>query len=160
MQHLGPRSPFARRRLLCSWEHPCGCGAGREVWDLPDGSSRGAAQRRGLARAPFEEMENPIICSFFSQREASEHSAAAAECGLLPAAPCCLRSHLRGKVSGSPRMGITFASPDPRQGSGIQLSLQCHLHHPAVGRKERVYREAGWGGCGLIPPHTHGSVGS
>lgn len=48
---------------------------------FPVALPQGAAQRQGPACTPFEEMENPIICSFFSQCEASEHSAAV-ECGL------------------------------------------------------------------------------
>lgn len=105
------QSPFAGWRLLCSWEHPRGCGAGWEVWDLPSSSSQGSTQCRGLARAPFEEMENPIICSFFSQCEASEHSAAV-ECGLL-LQPGAASAPTHAGSSGSPGMGITFPSPDP-----------------------------------------------
>lgn len=63
-----------------STEHPHGCRAGSAPSLFPGHSSA-----PGLPCVPFEEMENPIICSFFSQREISEHSAAA-ECGLPPAA--------------------------------------------------------------------------
>lgn len=67
----------------------------------------GRCSARGPARAPFEETANPIICSFLSQREISEHSPAA-ECGLPPASPAlpplpCAQGR-GGGVSRSPRM--------------------------------------------------------
>lgn len=91
--------------------HPGITSAARSIPSVAAGSAPqlfpGRCSARGPARAPFEETANPIICSFLSQREISEHSPAA-ECGLPPASPAlpplpCAQGR-GGGVSRSPRM--------------------------------------------------------
>lgn len=98
-----------------------------------------------LVRTHFEEMENPIICSFFSQCEASEHSAAS-KCG-----PAACSSTLPPLPRGSPDQ-YGWASPShPLTHARAQGYSSPTVPSAAVECKGWVCREAEYG----LIPHFH-----
>lgn len=141
--------------------HPGITSAARSIPSVAAGSAPqlfpGRCSARGPACAPFEETANPIICSFLSQREISEHSPAA-ECGLPPASPALpLLPCAQGRGGGSPGLhGCAPRSGDlgPYKTGTLQNGDPTSLQQQGV--KDLGFRKAGFG-ADFPSSHPHGS---